>query len=74
NFMSSPLHRVCDHFFCTSFPQTRVRSTALSAIPAQVCILDALYVLTARHRKSGRNVDRINRMIEERFRIRGKRR
>ena len=67
--LRSPLHTASDISFCTPFAQTPVRSAALSAIPAQVCLLDALYVLIAR-RVGGEGVDRINELIESRFRIR----
>jgi DNA-binding MurR/RpiR family transcriptional regulator len=73
NFLRSPLHDIGDVFLCTSFPQTRVRSAALSAIAAQVCMLDALYVLTARYVKGGPGVDRVNALIEEEFRMRRRR-
>jgi len=49
-----------------------VRSTALSAVAAQVCVLDALYVLAARKGKGMVGVDEINELIEARFRLNGR--
>jgi RpiR family transcriptional regulator, carbohydrate utilization regulator len=74
NFLRSPLHDASDLFFCTSFPERGVKSAALSAVTAQICLTDALYVLTARLAKATAGVNRINKLIEERFRLREKRR
>lgn len=74
NFMQSELHAVCDLFFCTAFPDRGVKSAALSAVAAQTCLTDTLYVLTARYGQRTSGVERINQLIEERFRIRRKRR
>lgn len=74
NFMQSEMHAACDLFFCTAFPDRGVKSAALSAVAAQTCLTDTLYVLTARYGKRTSGVERINQLIEERFRIRGKRR
>jgi len=71
--LRSPLHAASDISFCTPFPQTPARSAALSAIPAQVCLLDALYVLIARL-SGGKGLGRLNELIESRFRIRQGRR
>ena len=73
NSLRSPLHAASDIFFCTSFPEPAVRSAALSAVTAQICVLDALYVLTARRSKGMASVNRINHLIEARFRLRGRR-
>ena len=47
-------------------------SAALSAVPAQVCLMDALYVLTARLVR-GEGVDRIDELVESRLRIQRRR-
>jgi RpiR family transcriptional regulator, carbohydrate utilization regulator len=51
NYLHSPLHRVSRHFLCTSFPENRVSVAALASRVAQMCLLDALYLLVARHRR-----------------------
>ena len=72
NFPQSPLHRACDLFFCTSFPASGVRSSALSPVAAQTCLMDAIYVLAARRGKGASRVTGINKLIEAHFRMGGK--
>ena len=50
NYLNSPLQKVSRHFLCTSFPENRVKVAALSSRIAQMCLIDALYLLVARHR------------------------
>ena len=52
NYLKSPLHRVSDIFLCTSFPESRVKVAALSARIAQMCLIDAIYLLVARRKKA----------------------
>jgi DNA-binding MurR/RpiR family transcriptional regulator len=49
NYLQSPLHDVCGLFLCTSFPESRVKVAALSSRVAQTGLMDALYLLVARH-------------------------
>jgi len=49
NYARSPLSRVAAIFLCTSFPESRVKVAALSSRVAQTGLIDALYLLTARH-------------------------
>jgi len=51
NYLSSPLEKSSGIFLCTSFPETRVQVAALSSRIAQVCLVDALYLLVARHKE-----------------------
>lgn len=49
NYMRSPLHGASRIFLCTSFSESRVKVAALSSSVAQMCLLEAVYLLTARH-------------------------
>ena len=51
NCLKSPLHKASDIFFCTSFPESRVLVAALSPVVAQLCLIDAIYLLVARQKK-----------------------
>jgi RpiR family carbohydrate utilization transcriptional regulator len=64
NYLGSPLHRRSGHFFCTSFPESRVRIAALSSRLAQMCILDTLYLLCARIRGGFEEIEEINERLE----------
>jgi len=69
NYLRSPLHAVSDYFFCTSFPETRVTVTALSSRVAQLCIIDAMYLLAARLRGAPRDYQQVNRRMESLLRL-----
>ena len=70
NYMKSPLHAQSDVFLCTSFPESRVKVAALSSRIAQMCLIDALYLLVARYKKTSlRNMDRLNIQAEETLRL-----
>ncbi|HUS95862.1 MAG TPA: MurR/RpiR family transcriptional regulator [Hyphomicrobiaceae bacterium] len=70
NYMKSPLHEQSDVFLCTSFPESRVKVAALSSRIAQMCLIDALYLLVARYKKTSlRNMDRLNIQAEETLRL-----
>jgi hypothetical protein len=47
----SPLKDASTWFFCTSFPESRVKMAVLSSRLAQLSVLDALYLLATRHRE-----------------------
>ena len=69
NYPRSPLRAVSTTFFCTSFPESRVRVAALSARLAQLCLIDALYLLAARHKKGLWNAERLNTITEPLLRL-----
>jgi DNA-binding MurR/RpiR family transcriptional regulator len=73
NYPHSPLRDACKFFFCTSFPETRVNVAALSSRAAQLCVLDALYLLTARHARGIWDVERVNALTERMLRIKAHR-
>jgi DNA-binding MurR/RpiR family transcriptional regulator len=74
NYMRSPLRSVSSIFFCTSFKESGVYAASLSAMIAQMCLIDALYVLIARHEKTVSRVKRVNQVVEKFLRIPEKRR
>ncbi len=69
NYLHSPLHHASDIFICTSFPETKVRAAALSSRVSQMCLLDAFYLLTARHRKASSSAARANAAVEALLRL-----
>ena len=70
NYLESPLHRASACFLLTSFEESRVRVAALSSRIAQMCLLDALYLLVARYRKTRRAmVELLNTNVEELLRL-----
>jgi RpiR family carbohydrate utilization transcriptional regulator len=69
NYLRSPLHAASDFFFCTSFPETRVTVTALSSRVAQLCLIDAMYLLAARLRGAPRDYEQVNRRMEKLLRL-----
>ena len=64
NYPRCPLHGVSKFFFCTSFPENRVNVAALSSRLAQLCILDALYILVGRHKKNVRGTEEVNALAD----------
>jgi RpiR family transcriptional regulator, carbohydrate utilization regulator len=73
NYLRSPLRDASSIFFCTSFPENRVKVAAISSKVAQLCILDALYLLGARHKEGLWDVDRINALTEKMIRLESRR-
>ena len=70
NYLKSPLHEKSDLFLCTSFPESQVKVAALSSRIAQMCLIDALYLLVARHKKlSLRRMERLNSYTEQTLRL-----
>jgi RpiR family carbohydrate utilization transcriptional regulator len=69
NYLRSPLRDASHHFFCTSFPEARVKVAALSSRAAQLCVLNALYLLTARHIRSIWDVEKVNALTERILRL-----
>ena len=73
NYLKSPLHKVSDIFMCTSFPESRVKVAALSSRIAQMCLIDTLYLLVARHRQGQFDkVERLNKYAEKLLRVQKK--
>ena len=69
NFIRSPLHKVSRIFFNTAFPESSVKAAALSSAMAQMCVIDALYLLVARRGRVTPKVERVNAMIEQHLRM-----
>jgi DNA-binding MurR/RpiR family transcriptional regulator len=69
NYPRSPLRDASEIFFCTSFPENRVKVAAISSRVAQLCILDALYLLVARHKDRHWDVERANALTESMLRL-----
>ena len=70
NYLKSPLHDRSMIFLCTSFPESRVKVAALSSRVAQMCLIDALYILVARHKRiSLSRTERLNTYAEQLFRL-----
>jgi RpiR family transcriptional regulator, carbohydrate utilization regulator len=65
NYLKSPLDKYSDIFLCTSFAESRVKIAALSSRISQMCLLDALYLLTARCKKVFRKAELMNNYAEE---------
>jgi DNA-binding MurR/RpiR family transcriptional regulator len=73
NYLRSPLRDACMYFFCTSFPETRVKVAALSSRAAQLCVLDALFLLSARRVRPAWDVEKVNALTERMLRIKARR-
>jgi DNA-binding MurR/RpiR family transcriptional regulator len=69
NYMKSPLNTFARYFLCTSFPEERVKAAALSSRIAQLCIIDAIYLLAAKHKEVIWDTESLNRLIERLLRI-----
>ena len=65
NYPDSPLSKVADFFFCTSFPETGVKVAALSSRIAQLCLIDAMYLLVAKCRKNLWDVRKLNNLTDK---------
>ncbi len=73
NYLRSPLREASRFFFCTAFPETKVKVAALSSRAAQLCVLDALYLLSARHTRSLWDVEKVNALTERMLRMKSRR-
>ena len=69
NYMKSPLQKHSDIFLCTSFSESRVKVAALSSRIAQMCIVDALYLLAAKYRKVFDKAEDVNDYVEKALRF-----
>jgi DNA-binding MurR/RpiR family transcriptional regulator len=69
NYIRSPLHKVSRIFFNTAFLESSFKAAALSSAVAQMCLMDALYLLVARLGRVTPKVEQVNAMIEQYFRM-----
>ena len=69
NYPHAPLRDACDLFFFTCFPETKVKAVALSSLLAQLCLIDALVLLAARHKKVLPKAHRLNALTDQLLRI-----
>lgn len=69
NYPASPLKRASNVFFCTSFHENEVRAIAISSRVGQICLLDSLYALVARYKKTLPDPEALNDLVEENFRF-----
>jgi DNA-binding MurR/RpiR family transcriptional regulator len=72
NYLRSPLRDASAVFFCTSFPENRVKVAAISSKVAQLCLLDALYLLVARHKEGLWDVEQVNTLTERMIRLKSR--
>jgi len=72
NYLQSPLHKVSEIFLCTAFPENRVKAAALSSLLAQLCLIDALYLLIARYKNIYKKTESFNQFSEDLLRIQEK--
>jgi DNA-binding MurR/RpiR family transcriptional regulator len=71
NYLRSPLRELTDHFLCTSFFESRVKVAALSSRLAQLCVIDALYLLLAYNKKELWDIEGLNSLTEKLLRVEG---
>lgn len=69
NYLKSPLHNHSSLFFCTSFPESYVKVTALTSRIAQLCVIDVLYLLSTRYKKELLDYETINSQLEQLLRL-----
>jgi RpiR family transcriptional regulator, carbohydrate utilization regulator len=69
NYLESPLHKVSNYFFCTSFPEQKVRFAALSSRMAQLAIIDSLYLLSSTMKKITIDYKAINDITDQHLRF-----
>jgi DNA-binding MurR/RpiR family transcriptional regulator len=67
NSPKCPLKKFSKFFFCTSFPEGKVKVAALSSLLAQLCLIDALYLLVAKHRNVKWDVEKLDSLTEKLF-------
>jgi DNA-binding MurR/RpiR family transcriptional regulator len=65
NYMKSPIGEYSKYLLCTSFYESSVRAAALSSRVAQLCLLDALYLLTARYKEKLWDIADLNDLTEK---------
>ena len=68
NYPAAPLAEKSDIFLCTAFSENLTRAAAVSSRISQVCILDALHVVTSRHLTGRGFIEHANTLVEDEFR------
>ena len=68
NYINAPIKEHCDYFFCTAHPESEVKAAALSSMLAQIALIDALYLLTARYKKHIWDIEALNQMFDKTLR------
>jgi len=71
NYMKSPLNDYAQYLFYTSFPENRVKAAAISSRIAQLCLIDTLYLLVAKHKETMWDVESLNALVEKLLRLKG---
>ena len=71
NYLKSPLNKYSRYFFCTSFYENSVKVAAISSRIAQLCLIDALYLLAARYKNNVWDIENLNTLTEKLLRIEG---
>ena len=69
NYLQSPLSDISDIFLCTAFHENHVRAAALSSRIAQLCLIDTLYLLVARNKKTPLKTKKLDIFTEELLRL-----
>ncbi|MDR1533897.1 MAG: MurR/RpiR family transcriptional regulator [Planctomycetota bacterium] len=69
NYKETPLERVSDIYFCTSFPRVGEISSSLTARIALLCIMDAIYFLSAQGIDSSASARLADRLINRSLRL-----
>ena len=64
NYIKTPLKAVSDYVIYTSFVENSVKAAAISSTIAQVALIDTLYLLTAKMKKTMWDFTTLNRTIE----------
>ena len=64
------MHRANAIFFCSSFPESRITVAALSPLVAQICLIDAIYLVVARQERGAlANAERMDVHTERMLRL-----
>ena len=69
NYRNTPLEKVSDVYFCTSFPRVGEISSSLTARIALLCIMDSVYVLSATREKLSGGVEAADKALDKALRI-----
>lgn len=74
NYRNTPLEKVSDIYFCTSFPRVGEISSSLTARIALLCIMDSIFVLASTRGVLGEKVEPIAKSIDKKLRITNRKR
>jgi DNA-binding MurR/RpiR family transcriptional regulator len=69
NYLQSPLEKAAEFFFCTSFPEQEVKVAAITSRIAQICIIDAMFLLSTKYRDVHIDYDEINNITDTILRV-----